>query len=134
MHKHSSKEVILKVFLHGSSLHLMQSKSLSLSNKSIEDVAKSLRSKFFIVSITSSASNSDLLPLLESFCKVKELHSIAHSEHHLVSILLIVQVLFPGIQQFGKSVLSEFVDHLLISSSQIQGQLSSGKPFLDGSL
>ena len=107
---------------------------MSSPDHSIQDVANSVGSKIFVVAISSFAGGRDLGPLLESLSLVHKLHPVDHLGHELHRVSLFKEVLSPRVPQLQQLLLPELVNHLLVSSSQIEGDLGATEPLLDGFL
>ena len=89
-----------------------------------------------LVILTMSCLKTDslLLPVLERLCLVEILHAVKDTGHELARVSLIVQLLPDGVPQFLKPPLLVLGDDLLISSAEVQSDLSSLEPLLKRSL
>ena len=79
VHQHPSKELLFIVSLLSPHSHVMEGRSQSTLHQAVENVADGAVTMLLVLVLSRLQTDRLLLPVLESLCLVKVLHSIDHT-------------------------------------------------------
>lgn len=132
--QHPLQELRLEVALGRAHLEAVEHKRKSALDQSLEHVAHGGCTVSLVLTISFLQACRHLLPVLEGFSLVKELHARQKPGHHFATFAFFLEHFFPSLDHASKLGLSVIFYDLSVAPTQVESDLGALEPVLDCTL